>query len=280
MLFDTHAHLNLPAFDNDWKETAKRALDAGIWMINVGDNLETSKKAVAMAEEFSEGVYAAVGLHPSEIFEEQFDISEYKKLAAHPKVVALGEVGLDYYRLPESVRPEGTDGALGNKQIKSPEEIKNLQKEVLIEFLKLSEETKLPVIIHCREAHEDMIKLLEDFNRVPGPDARGVMHCFSGSFDEAKRYLNLGFLISFTGIITFSNFDQEILKKIPENKIMVETDCPCLTPVPHRGKRNEPLFVEFVAKELAKARGDTYETIAGKTTKNALTLFSKIKDLG
>jgi len=280
MLIDTHAHLNLPAFDNDWKETAKRALDAGIWMINVGDNLETSKKAVAMAEEFSEGVYAAVGLHPSEIFAEQFDISEYKKLAAHPKVVALGEVGLDYYRLPESVRPEGAGGALGNKQIKSPEEIKNLQKEVLIEFLKLGAEERLPVIIHCRDAHTDMIPLLENFNRPAGPDARGVMHCFSGSFDEAKRYLNLGFLISFTGIITFSNFDQEILRKIPENKIMVETDCPLLTPVPHRGKRNEPIFVEFVAKELAKARGDTYEIIAEKTTKNALTLFSKIKNLG
>ncbi|MDP1890102.1 MAG: TatD family hydrolase [Gemmatimonadaceae bacterium] len=280
MLIDTHAHLNLPAFDNDWKETAKRALDAGIWMINVGDNLETSKKAVAMAEEFPEGVYAAVGLHPSEIFAEQFDISEYKKLAAHPKVVALGEVGLDYYRLPESVRPEGAGGALGNKQIKSPEEIKNLQKEVLIEFLRLGAEERLPVIIHCRDAHADMIPLLENFNRPVGPDARGVMHCFSGGFDEAKRYLNLGFLISFTGIITFSNFDQEILKKIPENKIMVETDCPYLTPVPHRGKRNEPLFVEFIAKELAKARGDTYGTIAEKTTKNTLTLFSKIKNLG
>lgn len=277
MLIDTHAHLNLPAFDDDWKETAKRALDAGIWIINVGDNLETSKKAVAIAEEFPEGVYAAVGLHPSEVFEERFDIDEYKKLAAHPKVVALGEVGLDYYRLPETIRPEGGGGAVGGRQIKSPEEIKNLQKEVLLEFLKLGEEERLPIIIHCRDAHEDMINLLENFNRAPGPDARGVMHCFSGSFDEAKRYLNLGFLISFTGIITFSKFDQEILKKIPENKIMVETDCPYLTPEPHRGKRNEPLFVEFVAKELARARGDAYESVVEKTTENAKRLFSKIK---
>ncbi len=193
MLFDTHAHLNLSAFDDDWRETAKRALDAGIWIINVGDNLETSKKAVAIAEEFSDGVYAAVGLHPSEVQEEQFDIAEYEKLAAHPKVVALGEVGLDYYKLPETIRPESAGGVVGNKQIKSPDEIKNLQKKVLLEFLKLSAKTKLPLIIHCRDAHADMIDLLENFDKPPGPDTRGVMHCFSGSWEEARRYLNLGF---------------------------------------------------------------------------------------
>ncbi len=277
MLFDTHAHLNLSAFDDDWKETAKRALDAGIWIINVGDNLETSKRAVAMAEEFSEGVYAAVGLHPSEVSEEQFDIEEYKKLSAHPKVVALGEVGMDYYRLPETIRPEGAGGAGDGKQIKSPVEIKNLQKEVLLKFLKLSEETKLPLVIHCRDAHEDMIKLLEDFNRAAGPDARGVMHCFSGSFDEAKRYFNLGFLISFTGIITFAHFEGGTLAKAPLNKIMVETDCPYLTPEPHRGKRNEPAYVEYVAREVARVKNEPYEEVARVTTENAKRLFSKIK---
>lgn len=277
MLIDTHAHLNLPAFENDWRETAKRALDGGIWIINVGDNLETSKKAVAMAEEFSEGVYAAVGLHPSEVFDEQFEISEYEKLTMHPKVVALGEVGLDYYRLPETIRPEGTGGAIGNQQIKSPEEIKNFQKEVLLEFLKLSVKTKLPLVIHCRDAHADMIQLLENFNRPVGPDARGVMHCFSGSFDEAKHYLNLGFLISFTGVVTFSNFKSEALTKIPLNKIMVETDCPYLTPEPYRGKRNEPSYVEYVAREVARVKNEPYDEVAKITTENARRLFIKIK---
>lgn len=277
MLFDTHAHLNFEAFENDWRETAKRALDAGIQIINVGSNLETSKKAVAIAEEFPKGVYAAVGLHPIHVLDEALDIEEYKKLAAHPKVVALGEIGLDYYHLPDTIRPEGAGGAAGNKQIKSPEEIKNLQKEVLLKFLKLSEETKLPAIVHCREAHADLINLLENFDKPRGFDARGVMHCFSGSWDEARRYLNLGFLISFTGIITFAHFEGEILAKVPLNKIMAETDCPYLTPEPHRGKRNEPLFVEFVAKEIARIKNESYEEVARVTTENAKRLFSKIR---
>ena len=277
MLFDTHAHLNFEAFENDWKETARRALDAGIQIINVGSNLETSKKAVAIAEEFSEGVYAAVGLHPIHVLDEKIEIEEYKKLAAHPKVVALGEIGLDYFRMPTSVRPEGAGGVAEGKQIKSPEEIKNLQKEVLLKFLKLGSEEKLPVIVHCREAHTDLINLLENFDKPLGSDARGVMHCFSGSFDEAKRYLNLGFLISFTGIITFSHYEGEALAKVPLNKIMVETDCPYLTPEPHRGKRNEPLYVEFVAREVARVKNEPLEEIEKITTENAIRLFSKIE---
>ena len=277
MLFDTHAHLNFEAFLDDWKETAKRALDAGIKIINVGSNLETSKKAVAIAEEFPDGVYAAVGLHPVHVSDEDIDIEEYKKLAVHPKVVALGEIGLDYFRMPSSIRPEGSGSGVSGRQIKSPTEIKNLQKGVLLEFLKLSVEKKLPVIVHCREAHADLIQLLENFDKPAGPDARGVMHCFSGSFEEARRYLNLGFLISFTGVITFAHYEGEALAKIPLNKIMVETDCPYLTPEPHRGKRNEPLYVEFVAKEVARVKNESYEEVARVTTENAKRLFSKME---
>lgn len=277
MLFDTHAHLNFEAFNDDWRETAKRALDAGIQIVNVGSNLETSKKAVAIAEEFSEGVYAAVGLHPIHVLDEEVNIAEYEKLAAHPKVVALGEIGLDYYRIPDTIRPEGAGGAAADRQIKSPAEIKNLQKEVLLDFLKLSEATKLPAIIHCREAHADLIDLLEKFDRPKGFDARGVMHCFSGSWKEARRYLNLGFLISFTGVITFAHYEGETLAKVPLNKVMVETDCPYLTPEPYRGKRNEPRYVEFVAREIARIKNEPYEEVAKVTTENAKRLFSKIK---
>ncbi|MFA5413432.1 MAG: TatD family hydrolase [Patescibacteria group bacterium] len=277
MLFDTHAHLNFEAFENDWRETAKRALDAGIKIINVGSNLETSKKAVAIAEEFPDGVYAAVGLHPVHVLDEDIDIEEYKKLAVHPKVVALGEIGLDYFRMPSSIRPEGSGSGVSGRQIKSPTEIKNLQKGVLLEFLKLSVEKKLPVIVHCREAHADLIQLLENFDKPAGPDVRGVMHCFSGSFEEARRYLNLGFLISFTGVITFAHYEGEALAKIPLNKIMVETDCPYLTPEPHRGKRNEPLYVEFVAKEVARVKNESYEEVEKITTENARRLFSKME---
>lgn len=277
MLFDTHAHLNFEAFENDWREVAKRALDAGIQIINVGSNLKTSKKAVEIAEEFPQGVFAAVGLHPIHVLDEEVDIEEYKKLAAHPKVVALGEIGLDYFRMPTAIRSEEAGPVAAGRQIKSPEEIKNLQKEVLLKFLKLATEKKLPAIVHCREAHQDLIEFLEKFNKPAGPDTKGVMHCFSGSWEEARRYLNLGFFISFTGVITFAHYEGEVLVKVPLNKIMVETDCPYLTPEPHRGKRNEPLYVEFVAKEVARVKNETYEKVARATTENARLVFSKIK---
>lgn len=276
MLFDTHAHLNLEAYDNDWREAARRAQDSGIGIINVGINLKTSKRAIEIAEEFPSGVWAAVGLHPIHVLDEKFDVAEYRKLAAHPKVVALGEVGLDYYRLPSTIRPEGAGGVMPNKQARTPEEIKKLQKELLAKFLELSQTVKLPLIIHCREAHEDMIALLENFNKSRGPDALGVMHCFSGNWEEARRYLNLGFLLSFTGVITFANYEGEVLKKTPLDKIMVETDCPYLTPEPHRGKRNEPLYVEYVARELARVKEMSYEEISKETTRNALDFFKKI----
>lgn len=278
MLFDTHAHLNFEAFDGDWRETARRALDAGINIINVGSNLETSKKAVEIAEEFPEGIWAAVGLHPIHVLDEDFNIGEYEKLAAHPKVVALGEVGLDYYRLPTTARPEGAAGAMQDKRVRAPDEIKNLQKELLGKFIGLSETTRLPLIVHCREAHADMIDLLENFNRKSvGFDAKGVMHCFSGNWDEARRYLNLGFLLSFTGVITFSNYNSGVLEKVPLNKVMVETDCPYLTPEPYRGGRNEPLYVEYVAREVARVKRISCEEVVGETTKNAFELFRKIK---
>ena len=276
MLFDTHAHLNFEAFNDDWRETANRALDAGINIINVGSNLETSKKAVEIAEHFSEGVWAAVGLHPIHVLDEEFEVSEYEKLVTHPKVVALGEIGLDYYRLPTTIRPEGAGGAMPDKQARTAEEIKNLQKDLFKKFLDLSVATKLPLIVHCREAHGDMIKLLEGFNKPQGPDARGVMHCFSGNWEEARRYLNLGFLVSFTGVITFAHYEGEVLKKIPLNKLMVETDCPYLTPEPHRGKRNEPAYVEFVAREVARVKDVPYDEVVGVTTENAKRLFLKL----
>jgi TatD DNase family protein len=279
MLIDTHAHLNLEAFENDWRETAKRALDAGIEIINVGVDFESSKKAVAIAEEFKEGVWAAVGLHPSEILKEKFDIAEYEKLAAHPKIVALGEIGLDYYHLPDTIRPEGAGGADEDRQIKTPGELKDLQKEVLTKFLNLSEKTRLPTIIHCRDAHDDMINLLENFDRESrGFDARGVMHCFSGNWEEARRYFNLGFLISFTGVITFAHFEGETLVKAPLDQIMVETDCPYLTPEPYRGGRNEPAYVEYVAREVARVKNISYEEVAKATTKNARRLFKKLQN--
>lgn len=304
MLIDTHAHLNFEAFDNDWKEVAKRALDAGIWMINVGSNLKTSKRAIEIAEEFKEGVYAAVGLHPIHVLDEKFDINEYEKLAAHPKVVAVGEVGLDYYRLPTTIRPEQAGEVTVGRQIKTPDDIKGLQKENLKKFIKLSEKFRLPLILHCRDgvvtqkeiraqtlagpnlvqrglgAHHEILDILYEFDAISsGFDTRGVAHCFSGNWEQAVRYFNLDFLISFTGVITFAHYEGEVLKKAPLNKIMIETDCPYLTPEPFRGGRNEPSYVEYVAREIARIKDISFEEAVKQTTENALCLFSKISKL-
>jgi TatD DNase family protein len=309
MLIDTHAHLNFEAFNNDWKEVAKRALDAGIWIINVGSNLETSKRAVEIAENFEEGVYAAVGLHPIHVLDENFDIAEYEKLATHPKVVAFGEVGLDYYHLPTTIKPEQFSisgravkpGAESGREIKTPDDIKNLQKEVLKEFINLSQKMRLPLILHCRDgvvskkeireqifagpdrqqrglgAHRELLDILYEFDTKSKKfDTRGVVHCFSGDWEQALRYFNLDFLISFTGIITFAHYEGHILKKAPLNKIMVETDCPYLAPEPMRGRRNEPIYVEYVAREIASVKELSYEEVVKQTTENALCLFSKI----
>lgn len=303
ILFDTHAHLNFEAYNGDWKEVAKRALDKGIWMINIGSDLKTSKRAVEIAEEFPEGVYAAVGLHPIHVLDENFNINEYEELALHPKVVAIGEVGLDYYHLPVTLKPEGM-GKVAGRQIKTPNDIKNLQKEILKEFIKLSEKLRLPLILHCRDgvvtereihaqklagpshkqkglgAHYEMLNILSEFDvSSSGFDTRGVAHCFSGDWEQALRYFNLDFLISFTGVITFAHYEGEVLKKAPLNKIMVETDCPFLTPEPFRGGRNEPSYVEYVAREVARIKEIGYEEVAEQTTENALCLFSKISKI-
>lgn len=287
MLIDTHAHLNFKAFEKDWKETARRAKDEGVWMINVGSNLETSKKAIEIAESFESGVYAAVGLHPTHVLDERLDIGAYRELARHPKVVALGEVGLDYFRLPKSFERE--------------EDIKNRQKELLLEFINLSQDLRLPLILHCRDgaktsaetidtkirhqergqgAHHDFLDILYNFDaKSKGFDTRGVIHCFSGDLEQALRYLNLDFFISFTGNITFGPELEVILKKLPIRKLLLETDCPFLTPKPYRGQRNEPRYVKFVAEELARIKGLDLKEIEEQTTENALCLFSKIEKI-
>ena len=179
MLFDTHAHLNFNAYKEDSLEVLQRSLDNGVWMINVGSQYSTSKRAVEMAEKHEKGVWAAVGLHPIHVREEEFDYEKYKELAKSKKVVAVGEVGLDY-------KPEY---ALSKEK----------QKIVLAQQLKLAEELDLPVIFHCRMAHNDLIKILSE----NGSRTSGVIHCFTGSLEEAKKYLDLGFYLGFNGIITF-----------------------------------------------------------------------------
>lgn len=283
MLIDTHCHLNFAAFKDDADEVIHRALDNNTWMILVGSEYKTSNRALSYANKYQRGVYTAVGLHPIHLEDmrvenddengegeynfvaraEEFNYDNYEKLAKFEKVVAIGEIGLDYYHLS----PSGDLPAMKRKQ-----------QEVFIHQLLLARNLDLPVIIHCRQAHDDLLAILEDFKKnysslVPSDKPWGVVHCFSGDEDLAWKYFKLGLLISFTGLITFSKQWDDLIRKIPLDRLMVETDAPYMTPEPFRGQRNEPLLVQHVAQRIADIRQITLEKVAQITTKTARSLF-------
>jgi len=272
MLIDTHAHLNFAAFKDDLAETIKRSLDSDTWMINVGSQFSTSQKAVEIASQYEKGVYAAIGLHPIHLEtqerketideneeieftsrEEIFNPENYKKLAENPKVVAIGEAGLDYFH---------------NKNNKEK------QKEVFRQQIKLAAELDLPLIVHCREANADVIEILKEAKKTHKEKLRGVIHCFSGGLPEAREYIALDFLLGFNGIITFARDYDKILLEIGLEHAVVETDCPYLTPPPHRGKRNEPAYVKHVAEKIAQIKQISVTEVEKTTTENAKKLFN------
>jgi len=271
MIIDTHSHLNFKAYENDRDEVIKRTQAESVLCIDVGTKYETSKRAIELAEKY-EGIYAAIGMHPIHIktellklkldpeegaftpFTEEFDKEKYKELAKSKKVVAIGEIGLDYYYRPKSKT--------------KLEEFKKKQKEIFLEQLDLAKELNLPVIIHCRMAHKDVLEMLKDKN------LKGVIHCFTGSLEEAKQYIDLGFHIGINGIIFKLDLD-EVIKSIPLDKILTETDCPYLTPpIEGKDKRNEPIFVKHVIQKISDLRGLSFDEVANTTTENAKKLFN------
>ncbi|MDD5146417.1 MAG: TatD family hydrolase [Candidatus Pacebacteria bacterium] len=269
MYIDTHAHLNFKAFDEDRDEVIKRSLANDTWMINPSSNYKTSKLAVEIAQRYEAGVFASVGLHPincvidlSQADEdrlEELDIEKYKELAKMPKVVAVGEIGLDYWNEPKT-------------KAKS-EQFKQKQKEVFLKQLQLAYELDLPVILHCRKAHDDLITLLIQSYDEDGPHKiGGVLHCFTGAWEQAQKLLDMGFYLGFNGIIFKYNVD-EIIKKTPLDRMLIETDCPFLTPLGVNVERNEPINVKYVAQRIADIRGESLGEIAQATTKNAKKLF-------
>ena len=279
MIIDTHSHLSFKAYDEDREEVVKRTLKEGVACIDVGTKYETSKNAVELAEK-NEGIYAAVGMHPIHIktdlmklkmdeeegafapLGEEYDKEKYRNLiladrgeSGKNKIVAIGEIGLDYY-----YRPKGTE---------KKEKFKEKQKQVFIEQLDLAKELNLPVIIHSRMAHEDLIGILQNKTGITG-----VVHCFTGNWEEAQKYLDLGFYIGVNGIIFKLELD-EVVKKTPLDKILVETDCPYLTP-PQAGPkemRNEPIFVKYVVQKIADLKEISFDQVASATTVNAQKLF-------
>ena len=278
-LIDTHAHVNFKKFSDDAEEVILNSLNNETGLILVGTDYKTSKRALDLANKYERGVYAAVGLHPSHLEDvneqgedgrevtrvraEEFNYESYEKLASFEKVVAIGEIGLDYYHL---------------KLNSDLENAKKKQKEVLIEQLLLARRLDLPVIIHCRVAHDDLLATLKWFREeyrdsIPLGKEWGVIHCFSGDENLAWQYFQLGLLISFTGVVTFSQQWDSLIRKMPSDKFMIETDCPFMTPEPFRGQRNEPALVAYVAERIAAIRGVELEKIAELSTANAMRFF-------
>lgn len=253
MLVDSHAHLDLPEFDNDQGEVIKRAKKSGIdCILNVGINLESCSKAIKLADSY-DFIYASIGIHPhdaKDVNENTYTV--LKSLANNKKVLAFGEIGLDFYR---NLSP------------------RDIQIKRFREQINLANELKLPVIIHNRDAHKETLEILRE---EVAKNIGGIIHCFSGDYSMANSCINMGFYISIPGTVTFPKAVelQEIVKKLPISKILIETDCPFLTPVPCRGNRNEPSFIRYVAEKIASLKGISFEEVAEVTSQNFRSLFA------
>jgi TatD DNase family protein len=280
-LIETHAHLDYPDFAMDLEAVIARASEAGVTrIISIGTGLESSRRAVALAERFP-NVFAVVGVHPTNVTEEGLDfLPALSELARHPKVVAIGETGIDYHHVPAELQPpkvDAVDSALLAQCTGDQERLiaegawKAAQANAFRMQLDLAVELGLNVVIHQRSSWEDTLDILGDYTgRV-----RGVFHCFGGTPGEAAEVAALGHLVSFTGIITFKNADQvrASAAAVPSDGYMVETDCPYLAPVPHRGKRAEPAHTRLVAEKIAEVRGISLEEVAEATTATAEAFF-------
>jgi TatD DNase family protein len=254
-LIDTHCHLDFRDFDKDRDKVIKRAYEGGVKkMINIGCDLEQAKKSIEIAKKH-DFIFAACGLHPQEADKgnEKF-FEELRKLLKEPKVVAIGECGLEYFG--EHNNPESREK----------------QKEVFLKHLVLAKEFKKPAIIHCRNAYSEILEILKK-EKEKNSELSGVVHCFVGRLAQAEEFLKLDFSISFTGIITYARDYDKVIKNIPIEKIMVETDAPFVSPLPYRGKRCEPLYVKYVAEKIAELKGLSFEKVAQTTTENAETFL-------
>ncbi len=273
---DSHAHVNFKAFEKDWVEVQQRTVDGDVGTVNVGSQAETSARAVQLAEMFSgKPVWAAVGQHPIHAVRHRFDPEVFRDLAEKDGVVAVGEVGLDYFRLTSNF-DDPSEGGTGEHQTLEPDEIKDKQAHLFGEFITIARDARKPLIVHMRDeagkfdAYDDVLAILKNTG-----SGVGVAHCFGGDWAHAERFLELGFHIGVTGIVTFPKSEMlaQVVRNTPLERLLIETDSPYLTPAPHRGKRNEPLYTEFVGRKVAEIKGTTAEEVFMKTTENAVRLF-------
>jgi TatD DNase family protein len=269
--FDAHTHVNFAAFKDDMDATIVRARDAGVGMNVVGTQFDTSQEAVSVAEKYDD-VYATIGLHPIHTSKsyhdvkelgaggnppaggftsrgEMFDIDAYRALARSKKVIAIGECGLDYYRVDKNT--------------------KDIQVEAFVRQIELANEVKKPLMLHIRNAYDDALEVLKAHAKV-----RGDVHFFAGDREVAKKFLDLGFTLSFTGVITFTHDYDEVVKSTPLDMLLCETDAPYVSPVPYRGKRNEPAYVVEVVKKIAEIKGEPLEKVRQQLMQNVRRVFA------
>ncbi len=284
MMIDTHCHIHFKAFEQNRDEVIARSKEKGMILNLVGTQQSTSKKGVELAEQY-DWMYATIGLHPIQIHEvdvfeettnftsrgENFDPEFYRELAKHPKVIGVGETGLDRFHIPKD---------------ESEELILSAQKEVFRKHYDIAEEFELPLVMHVRDAHDEMIELLQDIKKEKGSLIRGVVHCYTGNWKQAEEYLALGFNLGFTGVVTFppkkTNPEpqlelEKVITNIPLERILVETDAPFLAPQTYRGEQSEPWMVEEVIKKFAVVRGLDVPEMTSQINKNTVHLFNKIK---
>lgn len=280
-LIDTHTHINLRAFADDAAEAIKRAHEAGVAVVNVGTQIDTSRQAVSLLDQFPENVYAVIGLHPTHTYahdyeddeevkfktrEEHFDPELYKPLVQNIRVVGIGECGLDYYRMPAD---------------RDSNEIKQLEKTAFEAQIKFALENDKALCIHCRpsedtnDAYEDLLEIIKQV-KSEHPNLRFEVHCYTGDLETAKKFVELGGFIGLNGIITFDKTgrSEEVVKGLPIESIILETDAPYLTPKSHRGKRNEPAYMTEVAEKIAEWKNLSFDEVADITTSNAKKLFN------
>lgn len=252
-LIDAHSHINSKEFDADRGDVIKRMHEENIGTIVVGTDYESSKQIVEITKN-EPGFFASIGLHPTDNKKEIFNDELYAKLAENKSVVAIGECGLDYYW-------------------EKNEEARTRQRDIFRAQIKLALSLDLPLMIHCRNAYEDTLTILNEYAEEAGTRLRGNIHFFAGDISVAQKFLEIGFTMSFTGVITFTSDYDEAIKYIPLESILAETDCPYVTPAPNRGKRNEPIFVKYVVARLAELKGVSVEKMTETTVANTSRVF-------
>jgi len=259
--FDIHSHINFIDYGADLPGVLERMREKEVWTITVGADLETSKSALELAEK-NDGIFASIGTHPTEtstagVLPADFDEKAFSELVTHSKVVAVGECGLEY----------GKTGIVDDTEKARQKKGFEMQIDFAVKYNK-------PMMLHVRSAHKDALDILNSKKREYGDKLRGNVHFFTGTIEDEKRYLDLGFSISFTGVITFVKNYDEAVKYVPLNMIMSETDAPFVAPVPYRGKRNEPIYVEYVAQKMAQIKGKSTEEMQKILVDNAIRVFN------